>query len=143
CMTKLLIATTVPTTIRSFLLPFVQHFRAKGWHVDAMAHGITKCPECVAACSRVREASWSRNPLDPRNLLAVPRHVHNVVTHARYNLVHVHTPIAAFVARYALRRRGEKLGGNARLPASDRDVRVVYTAHGFHFYRGGPRLRGA
>ena len=34
---KLLIATTVPVTIRAFLLPFADHFRQKGWSVDAMA----------------------------------------------------------------------------------------------------------
>jgi len=47
-----------------------------------------------------------------------------VTAHA-YDLVHVHTPIAAFVTRFALRR----------LPSGTRP-NVIYTAHGFHFYRG-------
>src|SRR5262249_22933246 len=44
----------------------------------------------------------------------------------------VHSPVAAFVARLALRhlrKRGKP--------------RVIYTAHGFHFYEGRCRLRGA
>jgi glycosyltransferase involved in cell wall biosynthesis len=49
-----------------------------------------------------------------------------------HHLIHVHTPVAAFVTRLALRGR-----------AASRRPRVIYTAHGFHFYRGGPRLRGA
>jgi len=48
-----------------------------------------------------------------------------------YDLVHVHTPVASFVTRMALRN----------LPRRERP-RLFYTAHGFHFYQGGPRLRG-
>ena len=40
-MPKLLVVTTVPITIRSFLLPFIQHFRSLGWQVDGMAQGIS------------------------------------------------------------------------------------------------------
>jgi glycosyltransferase involved in cell wall biosynthesis len=49
-----------------------------------------------------------------------------------YDLVHVHTPIASFVTRYALRsaRRRESYS-------------VIYTAHGFHFHPGGHFLRNA
>jgi glycosyltransferase involved in cell wall biosynthesis len=43
--------------------------------------------------------------------------------------VHVHTPIAAFVTRWALRS----------VPRAERPV-VVYTAHGFHFYEGQQSL---
>ena len=39
--------------------------------------------------------------------------------------MHVHTPIAALLTRYALRDSG---------------VPVIYTAHGFHFYRGAPLI---
>jgi glycosyltransferase involved in cell wall biosynthesis len=49
-----------------------------------------------------------------------------------YDLVHVHSPIAAFVTRLALRHM-----------RAQGKPRIIYTAHGFHFYRGGPRIRGA
>jgi glycosyltransferase involved in cell wall biosynthesis len=129
---KMLVVTTIPTTLRDFLVPFARHFRARGFRVDALADGVSAFPECVAAYDRVWDVSWSRNPLDPRNFRTAPRHVHDLVRRERYDLVHVHTPVAAFVTRCALRylrRQGA--------------VRVIYTAHGFHFYRGGPRLRGA
>src|SRR5207249_867737 len=48
-----------------------------------------------------------------------------------YDLVHVHSPVAAFVTRMALRRMRRQ--GKPR---------VIYTAHGFHFYQGSPRVRG-
>jgi glycosyltransferase involved in cell wall biosynthesis len=127
-MPNLLMVTTVPDTLRGFLLPFAEHFRRRGFRVDAMAAGVSGCPDSVAAFDRVWEVAWSRNPLDLRNLAAA-RRVRDVAT--RYDLVHVHTPVASFITRLALRGR----------PRSGRP-RVIYTAHGFHFYRGGPRLRG-
>ncbi|MFO0969278.1 MAG: glycosyltransferase [Gemmataceae bacterium] len=123
--------TTVPETMWGFLLPFAEHFRARGFRVDAMARGISDSPECVRGFDRVWDVDWSRNPFSPRNFLGCPERVHEVVASGGYDLVHVHTPVAAFVTRFALRA----------LRAAGR-TRVIYTAHGFHFYRGGPRLKG-
>lgn len=131
-MPSLLMITTVPDTLRGFLLPFAAHFRRRGFRVDAMARGVSGCQECVTGFDQVREVDWSRNPLDPRNLGTARRRVLEVATAGSYDLIHVHTPVAAFVTRLALRHRGPT-------PAP----RVIYTAHGFHFYRGGPALRGA
>lgn len=128
-MPKLLIVTTIPATVRAFLLPYIAHFRARGWQVDAMAQGISDCIECTTACDRVWDVEWSRNPLDLRNLLNAPRQIHQVLAH-NYDLVHVHTPVAAFVTRYAINR-----WQNATKP------KLIYTAHGFHFYRGGSPVK--
>lgn len=128
-MPKLLVVTTVPITIRSFLLPFVKHFRSLGWQVDGMAQGISADQECVATCDRIYDIQWSRNVFDPRNLLAGVSRVKEVVAKENYDLVHVHTPIAAFVTRYALK--------------DFKKTKVIYTAHGFHFYRGGSAVKNA
>jgi glycosyltransferase involved in cell wall biosynthesis len=129
-MKKLLIVTTISETITSFLLPFARHFKNKGWRVDAMSQGISQNSECLATFDRVWEINWSRNPLDPRNLIVAPPIIQRVVKQEGYDLVHVHTPVAAFVTRYALRnlRKTNKL-------------RVIYTAHGFHFYPGGNLIK--
>lgn len=128
-MPKLLVVTTVPITIRSFLLPFIQHFRSLGWQVDAMAQGISADRDCVETCDRIYDIQWSRNVFDPRNLLAGVSRVKQVVGQEDYDLVHVHTPIAAFVTRYALK--------------NNQKIKVIYTAHGFHFYRGGNAVKNA
>jgi glycosyltransferase involved in cell wall biosynthesis len=131
-MNRLLIITTVPSTLCSFLLPFAAHFRAQGWQVDAMACGVSTSPECQQGFDRVWEVEWSRNPLDPRNLLAAPGAIREIVIREKYNIVHVHTPVAAFVTRYALKDLRDRLG-----------IRIIYTAHGFHFYKGGNPLKNA
>ncbi|MEM9506407.1 MAG: glycosyltransferase family 4 protein [Cyanobacteria bacterium P01_E01_bin.35] len=126
-MPKLLVVTTVPITIRSFLLPLIKHFRELGWQVDGMAQEISQDQECAAACDRLYDIQWSRNVFDPRNLFAGVSRVQEVVSQEGYDLVHVHTPIAAFVTRYALK--------------NDQKTKIVYTAHGFHFYRGGSAIK--
>ena len=127
-MPRLLIITTVPATLRAFLLPFARHFAAQGWQVDAMARGVSACAECRAGFHRVWDVDWTRNPFDLVRLGIAARQVRAVVEAQRYDLVHVHTPIAAFVARGALRRL--RMSGAPK---------VIYTAHGFHFHIGrGP-----
>jgi glycosyltransferase involved in cell wall biosynthesis len=124
--------TTVPITLSSFLLPFAAHFRKQGWQVDAMACGVSTSAPCREGFDNVWEVEWSRNPLDPRNLLSAPGVIREIVTRERYNIVHVHTPVAAFVTRYALKDLRKQLG-----------VSTIYTAHGFHFYAGGNPLKNA
>lgn len=131
-MKKLLQITTIAATQRAFLLPFAYHFRSCGWQVDAMAQGISTSPECLQAFDKVWEIEWSRNPLDPRNFIAAPRVIKKVMEKGKYDIVHVHTPVAAFVSRYALnnfRKQGK--------------CQVIYTAHGFHFHSGGKPLKNA
>ena len=112
------------------MLPWGQHFRSQGWRVDAMAKGVSSCPECREAFDAVWEMDWSRNPLDPCNLVTVPGPLREIVLREKYDLVHVHTPVAAFVTRLAL--RGLR---------NQNKIRIIYTAHGFHFYRGAPAIR--
>ncbi len=122
---RALFVTTVHITLEAFLIPFAEHFRSKGWRVDALANGASGNPHIADAFDHRYDVAWSRNPLDPRNLIGSAKRVREVVSAGAYDIVHVHTPIAAFVTRYALRT----------LPAKSRPV-VIYTAHGFHFYQG-------
>jgi glycosyltransferase involved in cell wall biosynthesis len=128
----MLVVTTVPLTVRYLVLPVIRHFRAKGWRVDAMAAGITESSKCGDCGDRVWDVSWSRNPLDPRNLLRAPQTLRRVVSREQYDIVHVHTPVAAFVTRFALR--------NLRRQCA---TKVIYTAHGLHFHPHGGKARNA
>ncbi|MGI9069870.1 MAG: glycosyltransferase family 4 protein [Bryobacteraceae bacterium] len=122
-MTRLLVASTVPSFVEAFLLPYARHFRARGWRVDAMANGIGSNEECAAAFDRVWDIKWSRNPLNPANLWHAPAHVQDIIEAGNYDIVHVHTPVAGLVCRYSLRNRIAPVR--------------IYTAHGFHFHENG------
>lgn len=126
---RILFAATVAATVRGFLLPIARHFQERGWRVDAIANGIDQDQACQSTFERVWEAGWSRNPIHPRNLMMIER-VRDLVIEQGYDIVHVHTPVAAFVTRAALDclRRQHKL-------------QVLYTAHGFHFHPMGGAVR--
>ncbi|BAY30335.1 putative group 1 glycosyl transferase [Nostoc carneum NIES-2107] len=131
-MKSLLIIAAIPETINSFLLPFAYHFRAKGWRVDAMAQGVSASTECLAAFDRIWDVDLARSPLDPRNLLIAPQQIREVIAQEKYDIVHVHMAVAAFVTRYAL-KDARKQG----IP------KMIYTSHGLNFYRGGKPLDNA
>lgn len=129
-MPRLLYIATIAITIRGVRTPYAKHFRSLGWQVDAMANGLCASPECRDSFGQLFDADWSREPLQYRNLTSAARDVRRVVERGGYDIVHVHTPVAGFVTRFALRNMG-------RPPA------IIYGAHGFHFYPGGPALKNA
>lgn len=128
---KILMVTTVTNTLRYFLLPFVSYFRALGWQVDGMADNVSANKECVAAFDHLWDIEWSRNPLNPKNLLVASK-IKAIISQEQYDIVHVHTPVAAFVTRYALRGLKPEI-----------KPKIIYTAHGFHFHSGGKALKNA
>lgn len=129
-MPKLLMVTTVAVTIEAFLLPYARHFRASGWTVGAAANGVTGSGTLKREFDSLYEMEWTRNPLDLEPLARSVKRIRAIAARNGYDIVHVHTPIAAFITRLAL--RGERAAGK---------VKIAYTAHGFHFYKGGPPLK--
>ena len=127
CEPRLLLAATVATTLRSFLLPFAREMRTRGWRVDGVANGASTCLQAQEAMDSVFDAPWSRRITDLRALVRSPARIRALVEQGGYDVVHVHTPIAAMLTRFALR-------------ASGPTPRVIYTAHGFHAHPSGGGL---
>ncbi len=73
------------------------------------------------------EVEFDRNPLSKSNLRAYKK-LKNIIAQNRFDLIHCHTPIAAMFSRLAARGARKK------------GTQVIYTAHGFHFYKGAPIL---
>ena len=74
---------------------------------------------------RVHPISCTRSPFHPGSLKAI-QEIRTIVAENHYDVVHCHTPIAAMCTRLACR------------PLRKKGVKVIYTAHGFHFYKGAP-----
>lgn len=79
--------------------------------------------EIVELGCKVYNIEFQRSPLSRKNFTAY-REIKNLVKNQKYDLVHTHTPIASACVRLACR--------------NNKDIKVVYTAHGFHFYKGAP-----
>jgi len=129
---KVLFAANVSLFFSKFLFPLADHFRRKGWQVDGAAPDATKWPPNPEHFDRLFDIKWSRNPLDPKNLLLGLREIQQLVEREGYDIVHVHTPVPAFIARLALREVRYKTG-----------TKLIYTAHGFHFHPAGNPLSNA
>ena len=71
---------------------------------------------------RIHTIGCTRSPFHPGSITAI-RQLRALVKLEQYDIVHCHTPVAAFCTRLACRK----------LPC-----KVFYTAHGFHFYKGAP-----
>jgi glycosyltransferase involved in cell wall biosynthesis len=116
--------------VKAFLLPFSEHFRSKGWEVDVMAQGVTSSQFLDGHFDNLIDIQWSRNPFDIKNVLIAPKTVRNIILKGEYDLVHVHSPIASFLTRFSLRN----------VPVEKKPA-IIYTAHGFHFFKGGKPIK--
>ncbi|WP_041458988.1 glycosyltransferase family 4 protein [Ammonifex degensii] len=121
---KVLFLATVYTHLAAFHLPFMRLLQEKGCEVHAAASPAEGRKEEVEAFGvRCWDIPFARSPYSLRNLKAF-RELKQLLEAHRFALVHVHTPVAAFLGRYLARVTGQGP--------------VLYTAHGFHFYKGAP-----
>ena len=123
---RILYVTTVGVTMR-FFEDFIHSLSESGNEVEIACNNISgDLPEyCASSKIKTHSISCSRSPLHLGNLKAITQ-IKNLVENNGYDIVHCHTPIAAFCTRLACRQ------------ARKNGTRVFYTAHGFHFYKGAP-----
>jgi glycosyltransferase involved in cell wall biosynthesis len=93
-----------------------------GYEVEVAAAPVGFAEKVRAEGYEVYPIPFSRNPLSARNIAAY-RALRELMQSRHYLMVHVHTPVAGFLGRFAARRQG--------VP------HIVYTAHGFHFHSHG------
>ena len=122
----LFVATVLRGHILVFHLPYMQWFQQQGYEVHCCARNDTGTSNpAVPYCDRYIDLPFERSPLNAANR-AVYRQLRTLIDTEQYALMHCHTPVGGMLARLAAR--------NARKAGT----RVVYTAHGFHFYTGAP-----
>jgi glycosyltransferase involved in cell wall biosynthesis len=125
---QILLAASVPVHFRAFHLPWVKRLRELGCVVHGAADRISEMPECVAAFNEVHDIAFPRSPLKFSAAASAGKAVAEILEKKQIDLVHVHTPVTAFVTRkYAN-------------PFRARGLKTIYTAHGFHFHRHGNPL---
>ena len=124
---KILYVTTIGNTM-SFFKDFIKELLNDGNIVDiATNDSISSVPESFKELKcRIFSLSCNRSPINKGNFIAI-KQIRNLVKKEKYDIVHCHTPIAAVCTRIACRKLREI-----------QNVKVIYTAHGFHFYKGAP-----
>jgi len=74
------------------------------------------------------QIDFSRNPLSADNIKAY-KQLKKVIMEGKYDIVHCHTPNASVITRLVCKSLRKTMG-----------LKVYYTSHGFHFYKGAPIL---
>ncbi|WP_040194507.1 glycosyltransferase family 4 protein [Clostridium culturomicium] len=127
-MKRILYVTTVSLTLNTFLIPHIRHLINHGFQVDIASNIDVPLDKTFEKMEIIHyKINFSRNPLHPKNIEAY-REIKRLQEENNYDIVHVHTPVASFVTRMALRSKS---------------VKMIYTAHGFHFYDGAPLINWA
>ena len=123
----LIVATVVKTHIMQFHIPTLKLFKEMGWETAVAARNDYANPEdCqIPYCDHFYDVPFERVPFMPQNA-ACYKQLKTIIDQGDYQIVHCHTPVGGVLGRLAAR--------NAR----KNGTRVLYTAHGFHFYRGAP-----
>lgn len=121
---KILYVTTVSSTVNTFLIPHIKMLIEQGHQVDVafnIDHEIK--PDIQEMGCKVHVIPIQRSPLRKENYRAY-KILKKAIINEKYEIVHTHTPVAAAIVRLVCKNL--------------KNVKVFYTAHGFHFFKGAP-----
>ena len=131
---RVLMVASVPSMIGQFNMDNIQILLGMGYKVDVACDfsDMSVWPKAkVMSLKKQMEESgvlclqvdFSRSPLSIKRHLNAYKKIVRLLKENDYEFIHTHTPIASAIARLAAKKTHTK---------------VIYTAHGFHFYHGAP-----
>lgn len=122
-MKKVLFSATVDSHILHFHIPYLKFFKDKGYEVHVATNGDSDIPYCDVK----HKISFKRSPIRFNNIKAIFS-LKKIIDKEKFDIIHCHTPMGSVVTRLA------------SIKARKNGTRVIYTAHGFHFYKGASLL---
>ncbi len=125
----LLVATVVKIHVNVFHIPCLKMFQEQGWETWVCSRNdYDSLRDCVIPyCDHYIDIPFERNPLKLGNIKAY-RMLREIIEKEQFDLIYCHTPVGAMLARLA------------GISARKKGTKVIYMAHGFHFYNGAPLL---
>lgn len=125
---KVLFVATVRSHIGQFHMPFIRKLKELGCTVDAAYkdNSDVKKGLDLSGIDNAYNVPFSRSPYSLDNISAY-RQLKKIIDNGNYDAIHCHTPMGAVVTRLAAK------------DARKKGTKVIYTAHGFHFYNGASR----
>lgn len=125
--------------IDQFNMPNIRLLKELGYEVDVACNfvkGSTCSDEKVAALKKTLaemdvqcyQIDFARNVLQIVQNIKAYSQTKKIIKEGKYDLIHSHSPIGGLLSRLAARKHRES------------GTKVIYTAHGFHFYKGAPLL---
>ncbi len=129
-MKKALLVTTVSGFVPQFEMNSVELLKRNGYEVHYATN--YNIPFYGSDNSRLEgtgiirhQIDFSRSPYSRQTLIAY-KQLCRLMKEVEFDVVHCHTPMGSILARLAARKNKVKT--------------VIYTAHGFHFFKGAPLI---
>lgn len=134
-MRQALMVATVPSMIGQFNMNNIEILQELGYKVSVACNFDDSSvwpKEYIEQFIRILDEKkinyyqidFSRNPLNGKKNMRAYGQLKKIVKEKDIDLIHCHTPVAGMVSRIVAHRAKTK---------------VIYTAHGFHFYDGAPK----
>jgi len=120
-MNKVLFVATIDQHIRHFHYPYLEWFKNNDYEVHVASNGEEK----LLHVDKKYNIPFERSPFRINNIKAY-KQLKSLIEKNNYKIVHCHTPVGGVITRLA------------SISARKKGLKVVYTAHGFHFYKGAP-----
>ena len=122
-MKKVLFVATITNHINAFHIPYLKWFKEQGYEVHVASNGTEK----IEYCDKHFNLPFDRFPLKPNNIKTY-KELKKIINENNYDIIHCHTPVGGVLTRLAGREARKK------------GTKIIYTAHGFHFYKGAPLI---
>ena len=122
-MKKVLFVANIAKHIIRFHLPYLKWFQENGYETHVAANGSESIPYCDVQYN----LPIQRNPFSFKNI-SIHFELKKIIESNHFQIVHGHTPMGGVLAR------------TASITARKNGTKVLYTAHGFHFYKGSSAL---
>jgi glycosyltransferase EpsD len=120
---KVLFTASIAKHILRFHLPYLKWFQDHGYETHVACSG-----EEILPFTNVRyDVPFIRSPFHLGHFKAY-KSLKSILEKENFTMVHCHTPMASVVTRLASKK--SRLNG----------TKVLYTAHGFHFYKDSPLI---
>lgn len=131
---KFLMIATVPSMIGQFNMDNLHILLQLGYEVhiacnfkDTSVWSAKRIEEFEKNMSELNikciQIDFSRSPYQIKKMIRCYKEVKKLIAKENYTIIHCHTPVAGLITRLA---------------ANNEKAKVIYTAHGFHFYKGAP-----
>lgn len=129
-MRKALLTASVHYHFTAFHFPLIDLLHANGYEVHIAAKDMSDKEPIERLTDKTdvfHNIDFDRSPLSSKNIAAY-KSLKKLINEGGYDVVHCNTPVVGILTRLAARKARKK------------GTKVIYTAHGFHFYKGASKL---
>ncbi|MEE3453828.1 glycosyltransferase family 4 protein [Dialister sp.] len=131
---KILIITTVSGFLQQFLRADIAALQKRGWEIfyaSNFSHPVYACDREEMERSGITclDIPIEKSPAKILSNFSALRQIETILEKFHIDVIHCHTPLGGALGRFA----GNHSYSGGRKP------KVIYTTHGFHFYKGAPK----